>query len=58
MRFYVEVVAFADGRVVKRLGPHPEWKADRIERGLAARIDDDHYTRQVPEGSKLEEVKP
>lgn len=48
MDFYVEVVKIETDEVVKRLGPHGERAAERIERGLSINMNhQDYFTRIV-----------
>lgn len=49
--FFVEVVDAKTGKVVKRVGPVTERKADRVEGGMTVNLDHEHYfTRIVPAG--------
>jgi hypothetical protein len=40
---YVEVVETATGKVEKRMGPMPESKAERVERGLLINMDTEFF---------------
>lgn len=47
-QFYVEVVSYDSGKVVKRMGPFPESQADKIDSGLNRNLDHTRfYTRVV-----------
>ena len=43
----VEVVRTDTGKVVKRLGPMSERKADRVEDGMALNLDHEHYFTRI-----------
>jgi hypothetical protein len=46
---YVEIVSFDDGDVIKRMGPMPERKAERVDSGANINLDHaNYYTRVVP----------
>jgi hypothetical protein len=46
--YYIEIVEYGTGEVIKRMGPKPERFADRIERGANINLNHDkYYTRQV-----------
>lgn len=48
--WYVEIVEIATDRVVKRMGPLSEPKAERVERGALINLDRDRfYVRTVEE---------
>lgn len=48
--WYVECVDVQTNEVVKRLGPHSEWKAERVEGGMNINLNHDRYfTRLVEE---------
>lgn len=48
-QFYVDVVSYEDGAVVKRLGPMAERKADKVDDGLNINLNHDkYYTLIVP----------
>lgn len=54
MKYYVEIVEFNaypdEDRVVKRMGPFSERKADRVDGGVKINLNhDDFYTRIVEE---------
>lgn len=45
---YVEIVAYADDKVIERRGPFTQWKADKIDDGLNINLNHDaYYTRFV-----------
>jgi hypothetical protein len=45
---FVEIVEFSTDKVVKRLGPMTESKADRVQRGMDVNLDHDRFfTRTV-----------
>lgn len=48
--YFVEVVACVGDKVVKRLGPLTESRADRVDAGLNINLDrENYYTRIVAE---------
>ena len=50
LRFYIEIVRRGSEKVVKRWGPHSDWKAKKIESGANINLnDDEYYTRIVEE---------
>ena len=49
-QYYIEVVERKTRKVIKRLGPHPDRKAERVERGVNLNLNTDcYYTQQVLE---------
>lgn len=53
---FVEIVEVDTGKVVKRMGPHPERAAERIEAGVLINLNHDAYfVRTVPEGPVIEQ---
>lgn len=47
--FYVEVVDILTGEVVKRLGPHSEWKAEKVEAGMNINLNHERYYTRIEE---------
>lgn len=49
MEFFVEIVKYGDPEeIVKRMGPMPEHKADKVNRGANINLNhEDYYTRIV-----------
>jgi hypothetical protein len=41
--YYVEIVRDKDNKVMKRMGPMPSHKADRVERGASINLDHANY---------------
>lgn len=48
---FVEVLENATGKIVKRLGPMPVRKAERIESGMDANLDHENYHVRIREQS-------
>jgi hypothetical protein len=48
VNFYVEVLKIGTDEIVRRLGPHDERTAERVERGVSINLDHEKfYTRIV-----------
>ena len=51
MEYYVEIVKLDTDEIVKKMGPMPEYKAERVERGASINLNHEYYyTRIVTEG--------
>jgi hypothetical protein len=48
--YYVEIVAYENDEVVKRMGPMSEWKADKVERGVNINLNHSEFFTRVGEG--------
>jgi len=50
MKYYVEVVRYEDGNVVKRIECSSERNADKVDRGVNINLNhDEYYTRIIEE---------
>lgn len=45
--WHVEVVEDASGKVVKRMGPMPKRKAERVDTGVRINLDHDRFSTRV-----------
>ena len=45
--YYVEIVAFHTGEIVKSMGPMSEWKAEKVEAGAQRNLDSDRYFTRI-----------
>jgi len=54
MDYYVEIVAFEGDKVIKRMGPMSERKADLVDSGANRNLNhEDYYTRIIdPDGEE------
>ena len=53
MKWYVEIVKFKGGEVVKRMGPMPERQAEKVEGGANINLNHEGYfTRLVKDKSQ------
>lgn len=42
--FYVQVIEYGSGRVVKEIGPMTGRRADKVEWGIIVNLSDEYYT--------------
>lgn len=52
-QYFVEIVAYDNAEVVKRMGPMSERKAERVDKGANINLDHEHYyTRIIEENAQ------
>jgi hypothetical protein len=57
-KFYVEIVRYKDEKVVKRMGPMGERRAEKVEEGAGINLNwNDYFTRTVPAKPKKKAAK-
>lgn len=57
MNYYVEIVARKDDKVVRRMGPMSEHKADKVESGANINLDHERFYTRVTEEEPCEQTE-
>lgn len=47
MGYYVEVIEYDTDKVVRRFGPHPQRKAEKIDDGLQHNLNHDRFLTRI-----------
>ncbi len=48
--YYVEIIEDKTEKVLERCGPHSEWKAEKIDRGITINLNHDDYSTRIVKG--------
>lgn len=56
MNCYVEIVAFKDDKVIRRMGPYSEREAETIEKGARRNLDHERFFVRTVEEESCEQT--
>jgi len=56
--FYVDVVASKEDKVVKRMGPMAERKAEKVDRGLNINLNHNDYYTMIRTQKEVDKLGP